>query len=171
MNDLDLNKPDLDEMDLDEMHLNEMHLNNALRSLCTRYPPMPRAPEIETRLLAAFDAREHARPQRLWMPAAVLAMAASLAAVGFLHDLRGRPATQPATETRNEKVFVAIPYTFPPAPYERTTVVRMNVEIAALMAAGFKVQMADAGASVPADVLFGQDGRAVAIRTLTVPIL
>lgn len=162
MNDLDLNQLDLDEMDLDEMDL-----NNALRSLCTRYPPMPRAPEIETRLLAAFDAREHARPRRLWMPAAVLAMAASLAAVGFLHDLRGRPATQP----RNEKVFVAIPYTFPPAPYERTTIVRMNVEIAALMAAGFNVQAADAGASVPADVLFGQDGRAVAIRTLTVPIL
>jgi hypothetical protein len=78
--------------------------------------------------------------------------------------VRSRPAV------RAKEVFIAIPYTIPPAPYERTTVVRMNVEVAALRAAGFDVQAINDG-SVPADVLFAQDGRAVAIHTLTVPIL
>ena len=54
---------------------------------------------------------------------------------------------------------------------EHTTVVRMNVEVAALMAAGFQISAADAGASIPADVLLAQDGRAVAIRPLNGPIL
>ena len=57
-----------------------------------------------------------------------------------------------------------IPYTAPPAPYERTQVMRMAVPVAALIAAGFEVHVADAGAAVPAEVLVGQDGRALAIR-------
>jgi hypothetical protein len=143
-----------------------MHeLDKALRSLGGECPPMPHAREMEARLLQAFDARARARERRLWPPAIALALAASLAAFGFLHDLRARPAPE------RHLIFVAIPYTIPPPPYEHTTVVRMNVEVAALMAAGFQISAADAGASIPADVLLAQDGRAVAIRPLNGPIL
>ena len=145
--------------------MHESDLDQALRSLSTACPPMPRARQVEAELLHAFDARARARERRLWPPALALALAASLTAIGFLHDLRGRPVPS------RELVFVAIPYTIPPAPYERTSIVRMDVEVAALMAAGFRIPEAVAGATIPADVLLAQDGRAVAIRPLTVPIL
>src|SRR6267154_6056253 len=64
----------------------------------------------------------------------------------------------------SEEPFIEIPYVAPLAPYERTNVVRMNVQVAALIAAGFEVHTPDAGTAVSADVLFGQDGRAHAIR-------
>ena len=147
--------------------MDDLELTQALRSLATQHSPMPRSEEIEAHLLAAFDDKRRRGSRSLWLPAIGLAAAASLAAIGLVHDVRGRTTAQPT----NEIVFVAIPYTIPPAPYERTTVVRMDVEIAALMAAGFKIQTADAGASVPAEVLFAQDGHAVAIRPLNVPIL
>jgi hypothetical protein len=151
--------------------MNELDLNQSLQSLVNKSPAMPRADEIEARLLAAFDAhksiREIAPARNLWLPAIGLALAASLAAIGFLHDLPGRPTV----DSKKEVVFLAIPYTIPPAPYESTIVVRMDVQVAALMAAGFKIQASDAATSIPADVLLAQDGRAVAIRPLTVPIL
>ncbi|HEY3836735.1 MAG TPA: hypothetical protein VGL72_09190 [Bryobacteraceae bacterium] len=145
--------------------MHEMDLDQALRDLSQQCPPMPRAREMEAGLLQAFDARRSARERRLWPPALALALAASLAVFGFLHDLRGRPGLQ------RQVVFIAIPYTIPPAPYERTSVVRMDVEVAALTAAGFQIPAVQAGATIPADVLLAQDGRAVAIRPLTVPIL
>jgi hypothetical protein len=40
----------------------------------------------------------------------------------------------------------------------------MNVPLTALIAAGFEVHSPDIGAAVSADVLVGQDGRALAIR-------
>ena len=54
-----------------------------------------------------------------------------------------------------------IPYVAPLAPYERTQVVRMSVPVTALIAAGFEVHARDIGAAVRADVLIGQDGRAM----------
>lgn len=74
------------------------------------------------------------------------------------------PVPAPAPDLRTEEPFLAIPYVAPLAPYERTSLVRMDVPIAALIAAGFEVRVADAGTAVRADVLFGQDGRAHAIR-------
>ena len=62
--------------------------------------------------------------------------------------------------------FVPIPFVAPPAPYERTSVARMEVPVAALVAAGFDVPALEPGSSVQADVLIGQDGRAHAIRLL-----
>ena len=85
-----------------------------------------------------------------------VALAASiLAAVLFLP----RPAPVPSATP-----FVAIPYVAPLAPYERTSVVRMNIPVAALVAAGFTVHGADPGATLTADVIVGQDGRAHAVR-------
>jgi len=60
--------------------------------------------------------------------------------------------------------FVPIPYTVPLAPEERATIVRMAVPVAALIAAGYKVETPDPGGVVDADVLVSQDGRARAIR-------
>jgi hypothetical protein len=47
---------------------------------------------------------------------------------------------------------------------ERTSVTRMNIPLAALVAAGFTVRGVDPGATLTADVLVGQDGRAHAVR-------
>ena len=69
-----------------------------------------------------------------------------------------RPAAQP------EQPFIAIPYTLPLGPYERAEVMRMDVPVAALIAVGLPINMADPAASARADVLVGQDGRARAIR-------
>jgi anti-sigma factor RsiW len=60
--------------------------------------------------------------------------------------------------------FLDIPYTMPLAPGERATVVRMEVPVAALIAAGFTVSTSDPGGTVSADVVVSQDGRARAIR-------
>ena len=72
----------------------------------------------------------------------------------------------PAPAGLKEQAFIAIPYVVPPAPYERTSVVRMNIPVAALSSAGIPVELADASSTVAADVLVGQDGRALAIRVL-----
>jgi len=75
---------------------------------------------------------------------------------------------QPAPAPRaDEGPFSQIPFVVPPAPYERTEVVREEVQVAALIAAGFEVHAADLGPAVPADVLVGQDGRALAIRPIS----
>jgi hypothetical protein len=92
-----------------------------------------------------------------WTLVAAGAVATSiLAAAIILHSPSARPA-QPAQE-----VFLRIPYVVPPAPYERTEVVRMEVPVAALIAAGFRTTAA-AAESVSADVLVGQDGRPLAV--------
>lgn len=98
------------------------------------------------------------RPVRLWVPVWAGAVAVSVAIGVFL--LRA-PAAAP------EQPFLRIPYVAPPAPYERTEVRRMDVPIAALITAGLEVHVPDAGAVVPADILLGQDGRALAIRLLS----
>ena len=85
---------------------------------------------------------------------ALIAALASLAAGIIL--IRG-PAPPP-------RPFVAIPYAAPLAPYERASIVRMELPVSALIAAGFEVRVPDATLSLEADVLVGQDGRPYAIR-------
>jgi len=80
--------------------------------------------------------------------------------VGVLLVQRAKPVTQ------GEEPFLAIPYVAPLAPYEQTTVMRMHVPVAALIAAGFDAHAPEPGATVTVDVLVGQDGRAHAIRPL-----
>jgi hypothetical protein len=76
-------------------------------------------------------------------------------------------ATPPPSGEENQP-FVTIPYTVPLAPEERTTVIRMEIPVAALMAAGFSVPASDLGGTVEADVLVSEDGRARAIRPISV---
>jgi hypothetical protein len=67
----------------------------------------------------------------------------------------------------SQEPFIAIPYTLPLEPYERADVMRMDVPVAALIAVGLPMNMADPAALARADVLVGQDGRARAIRLVT----
>lgn len=80
------------------------------------------------------------------------------------HLIRARHRrTQPQPAPKSDG-FLPIPYTIPLGPEERATIVRMEIPVAALIAAGFAVPMLDPGEMVQADVLVGQDGRARAIR-------
>jgi hypothetical protein len=139
--------------------MNDRWIVEQLASLAAKDRAIEVPPEIEARVLAAFDAP--APRARQWVPVWAGVAAASLLAGAILLQ---RP--QPAPRAP-ERPFSQIPYVVPPAPYERTRVMRMEVPVAALIAAGFEVHMADTGAAVPADVLFGQDGRALAIRLVS----
>jgi hypothetical protein len=70
-------------------------------------------------------------------------------------------------EAQQEEPFVAIPFTAPLAPYERTEVLRLDLPVAAVIAAGLPVRATDAAGRVQADVVVGQDGRARAIRLVS----
>jgi hypothetical protein len=112
--------------------------NSAYRSVeCSRNQPQKQASRTSVR----------------WAAAAVAITAALLIAV----TLHRAPEVQPRQE-----VFLKIPYVIPPAPYERTEVIRMEVPVAALIEAGFTMN-APASDSVRADVLVGQDRRPLAV--------
>lgn len=101
-------------------------------------------------------------------PEKPVAVAASIS----LHPMRGRRMAagmrrrvSPVRASKNqEEPFVQIPYTMPILPGEATKVLRLQVPVSALIAAGFQVAAPDPGATVSADVLVSQDGRARAIR-------
>jgi len=86
---------------------------------------------------------------------------------GPVHDVRpklhrhlSKRAVAPPTAPEADP-FIAIPYTVPLAPEERTAVVRMTLSPAAMAAVGFPFQ---SGVPQQADVLISEDGRARAIR-------
>jgi hypothetical protein len=134
----------------------------------TAQPP----PEIEAAVLAEFD-RERRRKRR----SSILALGAGAIAASIIAILileygpfvrRPTHVIYVSGEVReSEQPFVPIPYLAPPAPYERIEVVRMELPVAALIAAGLSVRTADPGARVEADVLVGQDGRARAVRLVS----
>jgi hypothetical protein len=70
-----------------------------------------------------------------------------------------------------EQPFIAIPYTAPLEPYERADVVRLDLPVAALIAAGVPMEMTDPGARAQTDVLVGQDGRARAVRLVSISMV
>ena len=81
------------------------------------------------------------------------------------------PAAPPApTETlaENDAPFVPIPFTAPLAPYERADVVRVELPVSALIAAGLPVRVPDPAARARADLLVSEDGRARAVRLISV---
>lgn len=63
--------------------------------------------------------------------------------------------------------FIELPWTVPLAPNEPASVVRMNLAVSALIAAGFSVNADPAGAAA-ADVVVGVDGRARAVRLVSI---
>lgn len=106
-----------------------------------------------------------------WLGPSVAACAAILFAVLMTTHRRVPPGantvpTQAAAVPADEP-FTAMPYVIPPAPYERTTVVRTEVPLQIMAAAGFDVHGGNLDASTPADVLYGEDGRILAIRLIS----
>lgn len=104
------------------------------------------------------------------MPAPRLGLgtAVAMAACAAVCLVLLRPSPSPrVTASAADAPFVEMPYVAPLAPYERAEVVRMDVSVAALEAAGLDVHVPDTGATVLADVLLGQDGRAHAIRLVS----
>jgi hypothetical protein len=104
---------------------------------------------------ARSDARRPTRRRSALTLLAGLATAAMIAVFLLPLSLPHRPAEEP---------FVRVPYVVPPAPYERTELVRMDVPVATLIASGLEVRVPALGGTVTADVLLGQDGRALALR-------
>jgi hypothetical protein len=89
------------------------------------------------------------------------AMLGCAAACAILGVMLLRPSPEP------QEPFLEIPYVAPLAPYERTEIVRMDLPVVELMAEGVDVHVPDTGATVLADVVLGQDGRAHAIRLVS----
>jgi anti-sigma factor RsiW len=120
--------------------------------------------------------RTEARPVTVHVqapaPASVFAPASSAAhRTAPTHPVRlprrGRPVV--TAESRDpQEAFFAIPYTLPLAPGERTEIVRMDMPVAAMIAAGWPLDVADSGARAQADVLLGEDGRARAIHLVSI---
>lgn len=124
--------------------------------------PMGPPDAVRARVMAEFDRSTRPGPRVLaWVAAGALAAAASLA-------LFVAPAPRAPQAAAPAPAFVPIPYTVPLAPGEQATVVRMQIPVTALLAAGFQVPGTDPGAVVQAEVLVSQDGRARAIRPLSI---
>jgi hypothetical protein len=121
---------------------------------------IPAASETVARVMAEFDRAARTARHRVlgWFAAGAVAAAACLALLVTPH----RPAPPEASQ------FISIPYTIPLAPEERATVVRMDIPVSALIAAGFQMSATDPGATMQADVLVSQDGRARAIRPISI---
>jgi hypothetical protein len=136
----------------------------ALAELADQDNTIAPPPELRARIQARLDSPTPVwrRPSGVWFRA----VAVVLIPVACFLVYKWRPEPRAI-----EPPFVQIPFVGPPALYERTEVVRQSVPIAALIAAGFEVHVADSGRSLPADVLVGQDGRALAIRLVREPAL
>ena len=144
-------------------------LDKAMERLAAESAAASPPAELEFTLAAEFDRAHRLRRRKRisWMSAGAMAASLVVVAVLELQPPRQPPASPPAPLASVDG-FVAIPYTAPLAPYENIRVVRMEVPVAALVAAGLPVQTPDAGALAQADVVVGQDGRARAVRLVSV---
>jgi hypothetical protein len=112
-----------------------------------------------------FEERPSPRPR--WRAAMAVAAVVGACAAVWLAAVWVRPSAPRRVSAVPETPFVEMPYVAPLAPYERSEVVRMEVSVAALEAAGLEVHARDTGAMVLADLLLGQDGRAHAVRLVS----
>jgi hypothetical protein len=128
-------------------------------------------------ILLAVISLPHRTPRRQAAPRPISALterqSAPRLAVATTMDSPKRPASpRPASfhgdDPEPDRPFYPIPYTAPLAPGEWTRVVRMKIPVGALIAMGFQVMLSDPAATVEADVLVSQDGRARAIRPLSI---
>jgi len=150
-------------------------LDDAMSRLAAELGESEAPLEVERSVLAEFDRVQRGKQKsrkrgRVWIAAG--AIAASVVSVWFVENRSAQmPVAPPAVEADAEQPFVPIPYVLPPGPYERVEVVRMNLPVSELIAAGFRMQTADLGAQAEADVMVGQDGRARAIRLISISSL
>jgi hypothetical protein len=136
---------------------------------------------LESQLLSEYVG-SRLRPRRrasarrgAWLAAG--ALAASLALAWFVKPNPKqapvvvrieKPPQFPVVTQDADPPFLPIPYTQPLQPGERAEVVRMEMPVAALIAAGFPVATSDAGAEASADVIIGEDGRARAVKLISI---
>jgi hypothetical protein len=150
-------------------------LHNALARLREQSARAEPSAELEAALLAEFG-RTHRRRRMVswaWQSAAVAAAVIALVFAGFDRrppgEVQAGDLVDPIQESPTaEQPFVAIPYVAPISPYEQASVVRMDLPVAALIAAGLPMQTRDPSARVEADVLVGQDGQPRAVRVVAV---
>ena len=132
---------------------------------------------VEENILAILDGslvqKQHTTWAWQWIAASVLICAAVLMGAAFIpwhYDSQVGPI-HPSTASTASEPFTAMPYVVPPAPYERTSVVRTYVSLQMMLAAGFQVHGGELGSKTLADVLYGEDGRILAIRLVSQPII
>jgi hypothetical protein len=128
-------------------------------------------PQMERALLGEFDRvrRRATRRTRMIVAGAVAASLAVFCVLEFRpHGTPSLPSAVSADLRESEQPFVTIPYVAPLAPYERAEIVRMELPVAALIAAGLPMRTADPRARAEADVVVGQDGRARAVRLISI---
>lgn len=142
-------------------------LQPAMRALAARTAQVLPPEELEAAVMAAFDrtARRGRGVTRRWIAVAGGALAASLMAGVLL--VRSKPVAPAPVNESATQTFIPFPFTAPLQPYERVLVVQRDVPVSELIAAGFRVQNADPGGSVRADVMVSQDGRLRAIRPVS----
>ena len=117
-------------------------------------------PDLEARLIARRDAR--------WRQfVAGMAFAAALAAAILLVMRQPAPLPAEAAAVAVEEPFVPVPNVLPLDSFETGRVLRMNLPVSALIAAGYSLPSADPTGTVTADVLVGEDGRAHAVRLVS----
>jgi len=155
-------------------------LTKAMRRLAAESAQEELPFEIEATLLETFD-RANRRPREVssrfpWMSLAGAVLASLVVVAIVQRDPYQTPAPQPATVAKAapgparepEEPFVPIPYVTPLGPYERAEVVRMELPVSALISVGFPVRTPDPAALAEADVVVGQDGRARAVRLISI---
>jgi hypothetical protein len=109
-----------------------------------------------------------------WMAAAAACLLAAFGMGVLWNRTKTSTTPKPGSEQivageagSGDQPFEPIPYTIPLGRDEKAIMVRMDVSAAELLAAGFRLPASDAGEWAPADVIVGQDGRALAIRLIT----
>jgi hypothetical protein len=131
---------------------------------------IPPHEQFEARVMAEFDAAQPVRiPARRWVLAGALAASLCLGAVWIERGAHVERSNV-AVEAEDVRPFLNIPYTVPLAPEEPAALVRTRIPVNQLIAAGFHLEVSsmDPEAVIEADVLVGQDGRARAIRPVSI---
>ena len=176
----------------------QRRLSSAAKALAADVARITPPPGVERALRAEFESMRRGARRRIVFGAACGAIAASLAAwlwiaqrpapkvvvagnalpavtAAAIQPLAGekplakrRRRALPRPPIDAEQPFIAIPYTLPLEPYERAEVMRMDLPVSALIAAGLPMSMMDPVALARADVLVGADGQARAIRLISV---
>lgn len=147
-------------------------LHNALDHLHAETATLGPSIHVEQQVLAALNATTF-NPRRAqhtlrWISISGLAFAALLIAAVLFTSSRTHNVV-PIAEIPHEETFTAMPYVVPPAPYERTAIIRTQIPLQIMQYAGFEVRDDDLGATTLADVVYGQDGRILALRLVPQP--
>jgi hypothetical protein len=163
------------------MEERERLLAGGLRAVAAEWRSVQAPPRVERALIRAFRQEAGTAPRRrgFWFPLLAWGTAAAAAALAVLL-VQGRPP-QPAhhrtagalelaaadyAALSGEDGFIPLPNAAAIDPGDELDVVRMEVPGAALVALGVPVNEDEVSESVQADIVFGGDGVARAVRFL-----